>query len=90
MDKRYIVDGDALGAKILLSNKLSRWANNFEPHHNIPEVGVHKIGGMLHLPNTTILSVANYLNKDEDSAEHCDVFDEIVEVDLDMTKQIGQ
>ena len=63
---------------------MSKWANNFEPHHNIPAVDVYKISNKLHLPNTTVLSVANYLNKEEASAEQCDVFDEIVE--LDMTK----
>ena len=76
------VDGDALGARILLSNIMGNWANNFEPHNNIPAVDSYRINSHLHLPNTTILTVANYLNKDEPEDETCSVFDEIVDLDM--------
>lgn len=75
-------DGDEMNATLLLSNELSKMANVFEAHHNIVDVGIYKIGGKLNIPTTAVMNISNYLDKKEVESQFCEIFDELIDLDL--------
>lgn len=66
----------------LLDNEMAEIAHRFTPEHNIAELDYYKINGNLCLPDTTIATIANYLNDHEEDDPNCKVFQKLQDINL--------
>ena len=65
---------DELNFSILLDNKMAELAMVYEPHYNVPDLGIYSISGNLNLPSTSCLTLCNYLSKKEPEVDNCEIY----------------
>jgi len=73
-------DGDCVNAMLLLDGDMARRADVLKPHVNIVAMDVYKISGNLNLPKTSIITLMNYLDKEEESDPNCPIAKELREL----------
>ena len=73
-------DGDCLNAMLLIDNDMAKRAEVLEPHVNIVAMDVYKISSNLNLPKTSIITLMNYMDKEEPSDPNCPIAKELREM----------
>jgi len=71
-------DGDEINVTILLDNKMAEKAKVFDPHYNIVDLDIFKINGNLNLPNTSLITLTNYLDKKEGEVDNCSIYSKLI------------